>query len=110
MKLKLFLRYLILYLPFVLGIICYSYGNINLVSSLLLLFLGGYVSLKNTFDYRMVRRNVKKINDCRENSNNLTKDININDKQNRRCMQPRNIDNVLFLKRVRRYSRVRRKY
>ena len=53
---KIILKYLFLYLPFVMGIVLFSNGVVNLFSSLLL-FAGGYVSIKNTFDYRLVKKN-----------------------------------------------------
>ena len=51
-------RFVLLYLPFLLGLVLFSFGTINLVSSLCL-FLGGYVALKNTLDYRLIKKNKK---------------------------------------------------
>lgn len=45
-----------IFVPFILGIILFSFGVINIFSSLCL-FLGGYILLKNILDYRMVRKN-----------------------------------------------------
>ena len=70
MNKKLLLRYILLYLPFLLGIVMFSFNIVNLFSSLLL-FLGGYIAIKNTFDYRMIRKNVK--NSKVENNINLEK-------------------------------------
>ena len=49
---------LIMYIcvPFLLGIVLFSFGIVNLFSSLCL-FLGGYIFVKNTLDYRVVRKN-----------------------------------------------------
>lgn len=54
---KVILKYLFLYLLFATGIVLFSNGVVNLFSSLLL-FVGGYVSIKNTFDYRLVKKNI----------------------------------------------------
>ena len=59
MSKKVFLKYLFMYSLFILGVILYSSGIITLFSSILL-FGGGYISLKNTFDYRLIKRNFNK--------------------------------------------------
>lgn len=48
------------YVPFITGIILCSVSIINLFS-LLLLFVGGYIAIKNTFDYRKVRKNMNMV-------------------------------------------------
>ena len=55
---KIIIKYIFMYIPMIVGIILFSNGIINLFSSLLL-FVGGYISIKNTFDYRIVRRNTR---------------------------------------------------
>ena len=59
MNKKILLKYIIMYIPFILGIVLFSLDSINLISSLLV-FLGGYIAIKNTFDYRIVRKNINK--------------------------------------------------
>ena len=54
---KILLKYLFMYLSFILGLILYSVGVVNIFSTLLV-FVGGYISIKNTFDYRLVKRNI----------------------------------------------------
>ena len=97
MNKKLLFKYIMLYVPFCIGCMLFIYGVVNLFSSLLL-FLGGYVAIKNSLDYRLIRKN---INDSKKVSNNVVKTID--DKYN--CF-----DRGIILKRVRRRSRVRRKY
>lgn len=53
---KKILRYILIYFPFILGIILFSFKIVNLFSSLCL-FLGGYIAIKNTFDYRLIKKN-----------------------------------------------------
>jgi hypothetical protein len=60
MKLKILLKYILLYIPFILGIVLLSIGGIDFLSFLLLI-VGGYIAIKNTFDYRLVRKHIKKI-------------------------------------------------
>ena len=60
MNKKLIFRCVLLYVPFVVGIGLFSFGIFNLFSSLLL-FAGGYLAIKNTFDYRKVKKNVESI-------------------------------------------------
>ena len=57
---KIILKYLMMYLPFVLGGVLFSVGSINLFSSLLF-FVGGYIAIKNTLDFRLVKRNIDKL-------------------------------------------------
>jgi len=54
-------RYIIIYFPFLLGIIMFSLNIVNLISSFCL-FIGGYIAIKNTFDYRLVKKNREIIN------------------------------------------------
>lgn len=60
MKIKLLFKYMLMYMPFILGIILLSFGLVNFVSFLLLI-VGGYIAIKNTFDYRLVKRHIRKI-------------------------------------------------
>ena len=71
MKKKLIKRYLMLCLPFVCGLLLYRLGSYGIVSSLLF-FCGGYILIKNIFDYRVVRKNIKK---CIDNDKKLEIDI-----------------------------------
>jgi len=71
MKKKLIKRYLMLCLPFVCGLLLYRFGSYGIVSSLLF-FCGGYILIKNIFDYRVVRKNIKK---CIDNDKKLEIDI-----------------------------------
>lgn len=80
MKKNIILKYILIYLPFIVGISLYSFGIYNIISSLLL-FIGGYVSLKNTLDYRKVNKNLISIN-YKENikkeyPKSITKEISI---------------------------------
>ena len=50
---------MLLGLPFICGVLSYVIGSYSIVSSLLF-FVGGYVLIKNVFDYRMVRKNIMK--------------------------------------------------
>ena len=70
MKRKLLYRYILIYIPMVVGGVLYCLNSINIVSSLLL-FLGGYIAIKNTFDYRMVKKNVKKVSNCENTDRNI---------------------------------------
>ena len=49
-------RYVMIYFPFLLGIVLCSFNIVNLFSALCL-FIGGYIAIKNTFDYRLVKKN-----------------------------------------------------
>lgn len=60
MKKKLIVRYVFLCMPFIIGIFLYSGGMINIFSSVLF-FGGGYVAIKNIFDYRKINKNIRKI-------------------------------------------------
>ena len=95
MNKKLIFRYVLLYVPFVLGIGLFSFGIFNLFSSLLL-FAGGYLAIKNTFDYRKVKKNVESI----QIEDNSKKKDDYTDKSS---------ENITNFKRVKKYSRVRKK-
>lgn len=82
MKIKLVKRYLLLALPFICGLFLYGIGSYDIVSSLLF-FCGGYLLIKNVFDYRMVRKNFIKCID--------------NDKRMDIASDDRKIDNEVFL-------------
>jgi len=92
----------------VVGIVLFSSGVVNLFSSLLL-FLGGYVAIKNTIDYRLVRKNINGVKLKNEEDGKIVKvnKINNGEKVYVKSMNPENISGF---KRTRRYSRVRRKY
>ena len=75
---KILIRYSILGLSFIFGILLYINNKINIISSLLL-FVGGYIFIKNLFDYRKIKRNIYYI---KKKNNNL--DINIKKEVNDR--------------------------
>ena len=50
-----------IYFPFFLGIVLNILNIINLFS-VLCLFCGGYIAIKNTFDYRTVKKNNNYVN------------------------------------------------
>jgi len=58
-KKKLFLI-ILKFFPFLGGMILFRMEIINLFSSLLL-FVGGYIVVKNLFDYRIIRKNINNI-------------------------------------------------
>ena len=95
MNKKLIFKYFLLYVPFVVGIGLFSFGIFNLFSSLLF-FVGGYMAIKNTFDYRKVKKNVESI----QIEDNSKKKEDYTDKS---------IENITNFKRVKKYSRVRKK-
>ena len=79
-------RYIIIFIPFLLGIILFLFNIINLFSSLCL-FLGGYIFCKNTLDYRVVNKNKKYFNN---NINYKKEDNNIHVS----CIKVRNRERV----------------
>ena len=82
------------------GGLLFSFGVYNLFSSLMF-FVGGYVALKNIFDYRKILKNKEENDFCIEHvKNSYEKDYSYR----------RNAENVIGIKRTRRYSRVRRKF
>ena len=100
---KILVRYSILGLPFIFGILLYITNKINIISSLLL-FVGGYIFIKNLFDYRKIKRNIYYM---KKKNNNL--DINIkkevNDRSNMlifefskgediKCIKDKEIDSI----------------
>jgi len=109
MYLKLFIKYLLMYLPVIFGVILYVSGVVNLFSSLLL-FLGGYIAIKNTLDYRLVKKNINNVKYSQKSDIKVELD-NVSSKCiDRENIKSKNCDGIVGLKRVRRYSRVRRKY
>jgi len=92
---KLILKYILLFLPFLVGSIMFSFGIYNIISSLLF-FAGGYVFVKNIFDYRKIRKNKELIMD------NQT-DIVKNERVYRTC------EEIPMLKRTRIHHRVRKR-
>ena len=117
---KIFIKYLMMYMAFILGIVLFSVGIMNLFSSLLL-FVGGYLSIKNTLDYRLIKRNINKLK--RDNgvidvcvyTGTEDKKIDIsmdNEKEMVSSIKPinHNIDDIVGVKRIRRYGRVRKRY
>ena len=89
---KIVLKYILMYIPFIVGIMLYSFNIYNLFSSLLL-FVGGYIALKNTLDYRRVNKNIVK-----ENDNSFKRNvINVDNKR------------VINVKKIKRNIRVRKR-
>ena len=78
----------------IIGMVLFSNGVVNLYSSMLL-FLGGYIAIKNSFDYRVVKKNIKK---CQDNSCSL-----FDKKTNNQELKPREI------KKIKRNIRVRKR-
>ena len=108
MKKQLFIKFIIIYLPFILGIGMFSFGYINLFSSLLL-FLGGYVSIKNTLDYRRLKKNINNIHKKMEREPIVVNVKKIDNKKNGKCyVKPMVAANMVGIKRTRRYTKVRR--
>ena len=91
-------KYLFICLPFLFGSVLFSFGIYNLISSLLF-FVGGYVVLKNIFDYRKLLRN--------RDENNSNSVVTKNGYQ--KDYSYRDAERIVGLKRTRRYSRVRRR-
>lgn len=116
MNKRLLLRYVLLCLPFILGSMLYGLGIINIVSSLLF-FVGGYVAIKNIFDYRKVRKNISIVNVRKtvdiSKGKNTNKEIEVIQEVNKYIESNQNVyrsyDNVPGLKRTRRYTKVRRR-
>lgn len=108
-------------MAFILGIVLFSLGITNLFSSLLLL-VGGYLSVKNTLDYRLIRQNINslkrgknvKLDVCRYDSiENKELDVNmVNSREMVSSIKPiiHNVDDIVGVKRIRRYGRVRKRY
>lgn len=96
MNKKLIFKYVLLYVPFILGLGLFSFGILNLFSSLLL-FLGGYIAIKNTFDYRKVRKNIDSVKI--ENDEIIKKEY----------VPKRTAEQIPGFKRTRRYERVRKR-
>ena len=67
MKRKLIKRYILICFPFICGLLLYGIGYYGVISSLLF-FCGGYILFKNIFDYRVVKKNIRK---CIDKNNNL---------------------------------------
>ena len=110
MNKRLLIKYLIMYFPFVLGVVLFCFGTFNLFSSLLF-FLGGYIAIKNTFDYRLIKRNksscsIKKdgVEIVNKSNNMVNKDIQ------RDVIKPKKVDDIVGIKSVRRHVKVRRRY
>ena len=92
---KIILRYILLGLPFIVGSVMFGFGIYNIISSLLF-FCGGYVFVKNIFDYRKVRKN-----------KNLVVDNKIDVVKNDKVY--RTAEEIPMLKRTRVYHRVRKR-
>jgi len=85
MNRKILLKYIFIYTPMIIGVILFSFRIINIFSSLLL-FVGGYIAIKNTFDYRMVRKNVKSVSISNKSNSVYTRDresVNIRKRKKR---------------------------
>ena len=91
---KIILKYILMYSAFILGIGLYSFKIYNIFSSLLL-FVGGYVAIKNTIDYRKVNKNI----DYVKNDNNIEKDV----------YESKTINSDIKLKKIKTPSRVRKR-
>ena len=88
-------KYIFWGLPFFVGSIMFSLGIYSIVSSLLF-FLGGYVFIKNIFDYRRINKNKSLIIDKHV-------DIVNRNKVYRSC------DDIPMLKRTRIHHKVRKR-
>ena len=86
MRKKLLGKYILLSVPFLCGCLLYGIGSYGIVSSLLF-FCGGYVVIKNLFDYRKINKNIKKIKD-----NDLKLDICNNDNKDELLFDRDNVD------------------
>ena len=123
---KVFVKYLMMYIPFVLGGVLFSMGVTNLFSSLLLVG-GGYIAIKNTLDYRLVKRNISKLKkesvvrldenlfagDVSKESRLLGNKTSMENKKNQSIsIKPinYNVEDMVGIKRIRRYFKVRRRY
>ena len=129
MKKKLIKKYILLCIPFICGTFLYVMNSYGIFSSILF-FGGGYIVIKNVFDYRMVNRNIKKcIDKDLKIDNNDMDDIlfdmdnvdinnvlrngiedNIDIADNKYKYKYRKSDNIQGLKNTRRYIKVRRRY
>lgn len=133
MKKKIIRRYMLLCIPFICGTLLYILGLYGIVSSLLF-FGGGYVLIKNLFDYRKINKNINKCLDrdlrnddidkisdddilCKEldNFNNsiIKENIDINvgiNNVNKYSYEYRKSDSICGLKSTRLHSKVRRRY
>ena len=84
MRKKRLIRNILLFLPFIIGSVCFSS----------LLFFGGlYVGLKNIFNYRKINNDISRIEKVNSDIKNGY----------------RSYDSVVGIKRTRRYSRVRKR-
>ena len=123
---KVFVKYLMMYIPFVSGGVLFSMGVTKLFSSLLL-FVGGYIAIKNTLDYRLVKRNISKLKkesvvrldenlfagDVSKESRLLGNKTSMENKKNQSIsIKPinYNVEDMVGIKRIRRYFKVRRRY
>jgi len=86
-------RYLMLSIPLIGGVLLFSLGVYNIVSSLLF-FVGGYFFIKNLFDYRKIVKCKHKIEERK--NNNFKGNFNMS-------------NSVIGLKRTHRYERVRKR-
>ena len=79
-KKKIIIKYILLYLPMISGIVMFSCEIINLFSTLLL-FCGGYIAVKNTFDCRVVKRNINKIYKSSSAVNEVSKSRGVSERK-----------------------------
>ena len=93
MNRKVMIKYILIYIPFITGIGMYSFSIINLFSSLLF-FVGGYIAIKNTLDYRTVKRNIDM-----SKIDNIYIDDDYNDKNN----------NIVCVRKMKRNIKVRKR-
>ena len=112
MNKKILLKYLLMYVTMFAGIVMYNLGIVNIFSTMFT-FVGGYIAIKNTFDYRKVRRNMKILEGIDNISITKDRDIVIKEMSEDKktdSIKPIKTENIIGLKRTRVYSRVRRRY
>ena len=95
MRKKILIRYLLLFLPFIIGSVYFSLGIYNLFSSILF-FVGGYIGLKNVLDYRKIYKY----------KNNISKIEKVDDDVKKK---DRSYDSVVSIKRTRRHNKVKKR-
>ena len=73
---KIIFKYLLISLPFIIGLGLYICNIVNLISTLLL-FIGGYIFFKYTCDYRLIKKNIQVIKNQDKLIDKQNKIINI---------------------------------
>lgn len=95
MNKKILFKYILIFLPFVTGVLLFSFGIVNIFSALLF-FVGGYIAMKNSLDYRKIKKN---------NDVLIRKDNSVNRKE----YDLRSSEQIVGFKRNVRYPRVRKR-